>query len=407
LFASVLLLPFWLFVLLVVLTHAIEWVKERIARGDWLKNWYLQPFNISKVIISGACVYGLMQWLEIEPVSSTSFLAAPATLLLVLVYTFTNQLLLGVAIQLARGIKFRESGVLRDAILIEAPLAGIGYGAIELFARNPLMLLYIFAPIVLIYQAFKLPQVEHEAMQSLKRVNQELTQANQAVRLLNDDLFLTIAKVFDTRDPYVGGHAAQVATYAVMIARELRLSPERVEMIRQCGFLHDIGKIAVPESILNKPSQLSEIEYEFMKKHSTVGADLIASSHGLRHLAPSIRHHHERWDGTGYPLRLAGQMIPLEARILNVCDSVEAMASDRPYHRAMTLPQIIAELKSCSGSQFDPGVVEAFIRIVEREGESFVVNSARTVDSEFAQSIWVEVDLHMQSLKKLYASKAI
>jgi len=129
---------------------------------------------------------------------------------------------------------------------------------------------------------------------------------------------------------------------------------------------------------LNKSNSLTETEYHHLKEHCEIGADFIGTSHGLRHLAPIIRHHHERWDGQGYPLGLAGEAIPLEARILNLSDSVEAMASDRPYHRAMNADEIIAELERCAGSQFDPAVVEAFRRIAQREVR-IVVNSARAV----------------------------
>jgi HD-GYP domain-containing protein (c-di-GMP phosphodiesterase class II) len=106
---------------------------------------------------------------------------------------------------------------------------------------------------------------------------------------------------------------------------------------------------------------------------------LLETSEGLRHLAAFVRYHHERWDGNGYPDGLRGEEIPLEARILNVSDSVEAMASDRPYHKGMSVSDILTEVRRCAGTQFDPAVAEAFIRIVEREGESFVINSALDV----------------------------
>ena len=110
---------------------------------------------------------------------------------------------------------------------------------------------------------------------------------------------------------------------------EMGLPPEQIELVRQSAFLHDIGKLAIPEAILHKPAKLTEMEYEFVKKHSDIGADLLASTDGLKHLAPFIRHHHERWDGHGYPSGWRAKIFP-EARILNVCDSVETMASDRP-----------------------------------------------------------------------------
>jgi putative nucleotidyltransferase with HDIG domain len=226
-----------------------------------------------------------------------------------------------------------------------------------------------------------------KALGTLKVTNQELTDANQAVNRLNADLFHSLAEVFDMRDPYVGGHAAQVATYAVAIATEMELPADRIECIRQAAFLHDIGKLAVPEAILHKPGKLTDIEYEFVKKHADIGADLLSSTEGLLHLAPFVRHHHERWDGTGYPLGLAGEEIPLEARILNICDSVESMASDRPYHRSMSVKEILAEVQRCSGNQFDPMVVDAFDKLVQRQGPTFVVNSARSVTQQYSASL--------------------
>jgi putative nucleotidyltransferase with HDIG domain len=190
------------------------------------------------------------------------------------------------------------------------------------------------------------------------------------------------------RDPYVGGHAAQVAIYAVGIAKELGLPSERIELVRQAAYLHDIGKLAIPEAILHKPGRLTEIEYEFIKKHTDIGADLLASTEGLKHLAPFIRHHHERWDGAGYPLGLKGDEIPLEARILNVCDSVETMASDRPYHRGKSMREIIAEVERCAGTQFDPAISETFVNLaLKKVGSPFVINSARSVTQQYAASL--------------------
>jgi HD-GYP domain-containing protein (c-di-GMP phosphodiesterase class II) len=124
-----------------------------------------------------------------------------------------------------------------------------------------------------------------------------------------------------------------------------------------------------------------------VKTHVTVGAELIEKTDRLCHLAPFIRHHHERWDGRGYPAGLSGEEIPLEARILNVCDSVEAMASDRPYHKGMSPDEVIAEVKRCAGTQFDPTIVEIFVRIVEREGTQFMINSAQMVTQRQASKL--------------------
>jgi diguanylate cyclase (GGDEF)-like protein len=224
------------------------------------------------------------------------------------------------------------------------------------------------------------------SVQELKRVNQQLARANDeivrashSIRRLNDELFLTLAKIIDTRDPYVSGHALKVSEYATAIATELSLPPDRVEQVRQAAFLHDIGKLGIPESILHKPDRLTPEEYELVKTHVTLGGDLIETSEGLRHLATFVRHHHEWWNGRGYPDHWHGEQIPLEARILSVCDAVEAMASDRPYHRAMLLDEIIAEIRRYAGTQFDSVVVETFARVAEREGTRLVTNSAREV----------------------------
>ncbi len=386
LIAALLLLPPWQFVLVVAISHLIEWVKERWTSSPLLRNWYIQPFNMAKVVLSGFAAYFVLDaTLPVRPGGSQQ-IAFLAVLGVIITYVGVNQLLLGIVLYLARGIKFRDAGILRDGLLIEIPLACIGYLAFYLLESSPYLGLLVLAPIVLIYQAFTLPRLQYQAMKSMERANQELIKANESIQQLNQDLFLTLAKIFDARDPYVGGHAAQVATYAVAIARELGLAPERIEVIRQAAFLHDIGKIAFPESILHSPAALTDAQYGLIKKHTDIGADFLATSQGLRHLAPLVRHHHERWDGAGYPARLAGEAIPLESRILNLSDSVEAMASDRPYHRAMSTDEIIREIRRCSGTQFDPKVVETFIAIVDRKGPGFVINSARAVAAQFADT---------------------
>ena len=169
----------------------------------------------------------------------------------------------------------------------------------------------------------------------------------------------------------------QVANYATAIANELNLPPERVKQVRQPAFVHDIGKVGISEQVLHKPGSLTEDEYEKVKTHAALGADLLDTCQGLRYLVPFVRQHHERWDGKGYPDGLRGEQISLEGRILAVADAVEAMASDRPYHQAMSPSAIIAEVRRCAGGQFAPSVAEAFVRVAEREKGSLIVNSAR------------------------------
>jgi len=392
--AGILILPSWLFVLQILISQGIEWIWVRMREPGSLRAWYLQPFNMAKCIIGGilAKLVGTL-FMQI-PQAAYYLQDLMIVLLMLIVYVAANQLLLGLALFLARGISFREAGIFRDAILLEFPLACIGYVANELFNLSPITVIFVLAPLVLIYQAFMLPKVQDEAMKALENMNQNLSEANQSIQRLNEELFHTLAKVFDMRDPYVGGHAAQVAVYAVAIATEMGLPPERIELVRESAYLHDIGKLSIPEVILHKPGRLTRTEYEFVKKHSDIGADLLTSTQGLQHLAQFIRHHHERWDGGGYPAGLAGEEIPLESRILNLCDSVETMASDRPYHRAMSYVAIMDEVRRCAGTQFDPAVAEAFIRLIQQHGPTFVVNSARSVTQQYTASLLANESLY-------------
>ncbi|MEZ4673780.1 MAG: HD-GYP domain-containing protein [Caldilineaceae bacterium] len=401
--AAMFLLPFQQFIVLVMVTHALEWAAAILnTRGNHLHVWYIQPFNIAKTILSVLPAYWLLTLYHLPDASTFGIRELLLALLISVSFVFASQLLLGLALLLARGISFYQAGIVRDGVTIEVPLAIMGLMAAFFYTCNPLLVFLVFAPIALIYQSFLLPKLQQEAIQSLEQFNGELTTANQAIKQVNDELFLTLAKIFDARDPYVGGHAAQVAAYAVAIGQELGLSVEQLEVLRQSGYLHDIGKIAIPEAILHKPSKLTDEEYELLKHHANIGADFIETSQGLRHLAPFVRHHHERWDGRGYPDGLSAQDIPLEARILNVCDSVEAMASDRPYHRALSTEEIIAEVERCAGTQFDPAVVQAFVRVAEHESDCFIVNSARTVTRQQIERTALNQPLNLRMLAEVY-----
>jgi HD-GYP domain-containing protein (c-di-GMP phosphodiesterase class II) len=184
-----------------------------------------------------------------------------------------------------------------------------------------------------------------------------------------------------------------VAEYAVAVGTELGLPAERIETLRHAAFLHDIGKLGISEKILTAESKLDPQQLAIIRRHPALGAEFLETSQALRHLAPFVRSHHERWDGKGYPDGLAGEEIPLEGRILGVCDAVEAMASDRPYHPGKPMSGIVRELKRCSGRQFDPAVVEAFLRYIAREGLSLVVNSADEVTEKQGRQGATEVVL--------------
>ena len=192
---------------------------------------------------------------------------------------------------------------------------------------------------------------------------------------------LALTEVLDIRDAGTATHSQTVGRYSQTIARELGLSDELVERVRLAGILHDVGKIAVPDGVLNKPGPLDDDEFAQMKKHPEVGA-LIVDGADLKDVASWVIAHHERPDGRGYPHGLAGDEIPLEARILAVADAYEAMTVDRVYRRALPVEQAREELRRCAGSQFDPRVVEVFLAALERDDSRLGIDSlAEQVDS--------------------------
>jgi putative nucleotidyltransferase with HDIG domain len=209
--------------------------------------------------------------------------------------------------------------------------------------------------------------VEHtrKVVTELRNKNQELEKSANEINELNEGLLTTLSEIIDLRDPYVLGHSKQVSEYSTRIATLLKLSDRQVRLIRKAGLLHDIGKLGVSMEILTKPGKLTQEEFETIKRHAALGGDLVKNSPSLRPLVPIIRHHHEFYNGKGYPDRLAGSHIPIEARVVAVADAIEAMVSNRPYRKALRLEQVIEELKRNSGTQFDPLVVKEAVEMLE------------------------------------------
>ena len=244
-------------------------------------------------------------------------------------------------------------------------------------ANDILGVLAVVIPL-LILRFSQAQYIDHtkEIVQQLRQQNTILEEYATEITTLNEELLLALAQMVDLRDPFVYGHSQHVSRYASSIAQELGLTGERLELIRKAGLLHDVGKMGISEQILFKPGPLTSEEYETVKTHAILGAQIIDSVHSLRALTPIIRHHHERFDGQGYPDGLHGQDIPLEARILCLSDALEAMASDRPYREALTYEELLSEITTHAGTQFDPTVVEAFLKVLKREGRDVLVNSA-------------------------------
>ncbi len=176
-------------------------------------------------------------------------------------------------------------------------------------------------------------------------------------------IIYALAATIEARDPFTYGHSRKVSSYAVALAEAIGLPSEKVTVISTAALLHDIGKIGIPDEVLNKVGKLEAETWELIQSHAKLSATIVGHVISLVSCLPAILHHHERWDGTGYPSGLKGEAVPIEARILAIADAFDAMTSSRPYRDPLSYKKVLDELKRCSGTQFDPKLVEAFLPI--------------------------------------------
>ncbi len=176
---------------------------------------------------------------------------------------------------------------------------------------------------------------------------------------------ILLANLIEARDAYTRGHVKRVQDYAIELAHHLDWSPAALACLEFGALLHDIGKIIIPEAVLNKPSDLTPDELEIIRRHTTAGAHIIDGVTHLREARPYILYHHEKWDGTGYPEGLRAEDIPIQGRLLAIADVYDALTSDRPYHKGIPFPAAISILRRASALHFDPHMVEVFCQIQE------------------------------------------
>ena len=219
-------------------------------------------------------------------------------------------------------------------IIIALAYIGYGYGAVILF----------FGPLLLARYSFKL----YIEMRNLYL---------STIQALN--------KTVEAKDPYTSGHANRVEKFAVDLAKAYHLPFESIQNLKTASILHDIGKIGIHDEILNKASRLTQEEYQEIMRHPAIGAEIISKVNFLSDITTIVRHHHERYDGKGYPDGLSGEDIPIEAAILMIADSYDAMTSDRPYRKAMTPEEALSELENNAGTQFHPELVKVFVSIMD------------------------------------------
>ena len=203
-----------------------------------------------------------------------------------------------------------------------------------------------------------------EQMKIITKINQELKDKNQELENAYLESIQTLRYTVEAKDSYTRGHSDRVADFSVLIGKYLNLSEEDLKVLRIGGLFHDIGKIGVPDSILLKEAKLTSEEYSEIKNHPSIGKQILSNASIFKDMIPIVYHHHERFDGTGYPAGLAGENIPLFARIAAVADTFDAMTSNRVYRAALPLDTVIAEIERCKGTQLDPHIADVFLDIL-------------------------------------------
>ena len=204
-------------------------------------------------------------------------------------------------------------------------------------------------------------------MNEIKAINQELTGMYDKLEKAYLESIQTLRFAVEAKDAYTRGHSDRVSEYSVLIGEYLNLTEEDIKTLRIGGLFHDIGKIGIPDSILLKETKLDDDEYSQIKNHPSIGAHILCNAEIFQEIIPIVKHHHEKYDGTGYPSKLAGADIPFLARIAAVADTFDAMTSKRTYRDALPLDVVKSEIKRCSGTQFDPEIAKAFLEILDKQ----------------------------------------
>jgi hypothetical protein len=231
----------------------------------------------------------------------------------------------------------------------------VGILAVLVWQTAPLITPLLIVPAVTTYLAF-------EMIHRLQRQTQEA--------------MIAMADAIDQRDPYTADHSRRVAELAVQIAEKMGINERDVERVRLAARMHDIGKIGIGNDVLHKPGKLTDSEWELMRSHPVIGEQLLKPYRQFRHETALVRHHHERWDGRGYPDAIRGKTIPLGARVICVADSYDAMTSSRPYRPGMSRQHAIEEIRNGAMTQFDPQVVASFLQVMEESAKVRPISAA-------------------------------
>ena len=206
-------------------------------------------------------------------------------------------------------------------------------------------------------------------MNKIKEINEKLSNANEQLEKAYLESIETLRYTVEAKDSYTRGHSDRVSAYSVLIGEKMGLPEDDIKTLRIGGLFHDIGKIGVPDSILLKNGKLTNDEYSEIKNHPSIGAHILNNATIFKDIIPIVKHHHERYDGHGYPSMLSGEDIPLLARIAAVADAFDAMTSTRVYRNELDIDYVKEELRANAGTQFDPNIANLFLDILETEPE--------------------------------------
>jgi hypothetical protein len=343
--AMAILVPNWLAIVALVVVKTIMGAANRIAIHKAVFNVGQMAFSLSVAILAFRALGG-QSLLEIRPatlLNVTRAAGGPSLIAFALSYFLNTLLVCGVIALEAKGSIW--------AIWREIKFATIG---LDLLISPPI---FVFAWVYASYGPIAAATlwVPFLGIRQSHRTNLELEQTNQ-------ELLELMVKSLEARDPYTSGHSRRVREFSRIIARAIGLSPREIEHVSRAALLHDVGKIHEKYApILSKAEKLTPDEWALMKEHPGDGATLVATMSKLRDVVPAIRHHHENWDGTGYPDGLAGELIPVASRIIRFADTIDAMTTDRPYRRPLTEAQVRAEIVRCRGTQFDPQIADRLL----------------------------------------------
>lgn len=347
-FAAVLLFPPSAAVAVVLVTFAISQVAVH------KKSLILGAFNTGQAVVAIIAAtevftllgghYSMPLQIDLKNVGGLLSLAG-----LAITFFFINQLFVGIAIALMTGNRVRT--------VLGRIIAPSGANFLYDVLVSPIALV-----VAVVYSNFLVPGLVMVALPLL--IIRHSYMSTLMLQQANKDLLSVLVKTIETRDPYTSGHSIRVSILARAIAEDMDLSATKVDTIEMAALVHDIGKVdAIYASIIRKEGALTEAERHVIVTHAAKGADFLQTLTSFNaEVIEGVRHHHERFDGSGYPHGLGGERIPLAARIIQLCDSIDAMLSDRPYRKALTVEHVRGELLRCGGTQFDPRIVNIILK---------------------------------------------